>query len=238
MESRTNFIKMENIQQEEERIEKFSRQYKLIHPEVLDSVKIICVGAGVGGSWEIYCLCKMGVSNVEVYDGDSVEIANTPQQLYGIHDVGKPKVIALAERIKQDVGIDIITHNERVDENTEFDITGNTIILSQVDSIEARKIIYNKVKGYPVKIIDGRIGGLGYVTYVVDCSNQTECENYEKTFEGTFVTNLSCGLRGIIFSAVNQVTEEVNIIKKILNGEPYPKAIRRDMNHYLLLETK
>jgi hypothetical protein len=213
--------------------ERYSRQYNLIPQEILNSCKVITIGCGIGGSWATYLLAKMGVKDIEVYDFDIVEDANIPSQLYGFKDIGKPKVEALRDRIKNDTDTDIIIHNEKVTNETEFDLTGNTIILLAVDTIEARKEIFSKLKGSMAYMVDGRIGGeIGYQIYGVNLSNDEECSKFEKTLEGTFVNDMPCGTKAIIYSSMDLVSQIVNIVKRVLVKERHPIYINKSVVNF------
>lgn len=219
-------------EQEMREIERYSRQYAIIPKDNMDALKLIVIGVGVGGSWATYLCAKMGISNIDIYDFDKVEDANTPAQLFGLKDVGEFKVDALAKRILEDTGIEITAFNEKVDNTTYFDLNGNTIVLNLVDSIEVRKMIFDKIRGQPVKMIDARIGGeKGYQIYAVDMLDETECVRYEKTLEGSFV-DMPCGTKAIIYASLDEVSQIVNIIKRIAVGEKYPKMINRVVTNF------
>lgn len=210
----------------------YSRQYNIISKGELDFIRLLTIGCGIGGSWVTYMCAKMGISNIDVYDFDVVEDANIPSQLFGFGDIGKYKVNALLERIKSDVGIDIEVHQEKVDSKTDLNLTGNTIVLNMVDSIEARKDIVKLLKGNFITMIDARIGGeVGYQIYVVNMSDEEEVKNYEKTLEGSFV-DLPCGTKAIIYSSLDEVSQIVNIIKRIIKGEKYPKVINKSVVNF------
>ena len=98
------------------------------------------IGAGATGSWLAYQLAKLGISNITVYDFDVVEEHNIPNQLYGMADVGKPKVEALAEMIKHQTGLDIKTHNARFEGGAY--LSGYVFVM--VDSMASRKDIVDK----------------------------------------------------------------------------------------------
>ncbi len=62
--------------------------------------KIVFGGLGLG-SVIAECALRMGFENLHLVDGDTVEISNLNRQNYTLDDVGKPKCIALCERLKQ-----------------------------------------------------------------------------------------------------------------------------------------
>lgn len=225
-------VDVETELEESKTISRYARQYNLISEEQMNSVKLITVGCGIGGSWATYLCAKMGISNIDVYDFDIVEDANIPSQLFGVNDIGRTKVGALYDRILNDTETEIVTYNEKVDSKTYFDLSGNCIVLNMVDNIESRKVITEKLRDQPVKMIDCRIGGeKGYQIYVVDMMNSEEIEKYLKTLEGEFM-DLPCGTKAIIYSSLDEVSQLVNIIKRIAVGEKYPKMINKSVVNF------
>jgi hypothetical protein len=97
--------------------------------------------------------------------------------------------------------------------------------------MEARKIVYNQFKGIPLLLIDTRMGGLGWESYVIDLNNPEECIRYEKSLDSPKV-ELRCGETSIIYTLSNLASEVSRIITLINNNEPYPKVLRRDMGSY------
>ena len=212
----------------------FSRQERIISPDLMNTAKCIVIGAGAGGGWVTLFLAKLGIANIEVYDYDTVEEANLASQIYRASDIGRSKVEALSDIIADSAETEISVVEAKVNKYTEFELTGNTIIFNLVDSIESRKEIYEKVKGLHVKIIDARMGAEAWEIQVVNCNNEEECKNYEGSFEGEFV-DLPCGEKAIIYATVNEASEIVNIVKKIINNEPYPRFIERNLKFYSFL---
>lgn len=73
--------------------------------ERLENTRVVVVGAGGWGCWTILNLSRMGFRDVVVFDDDLVELSNLNRQiLFGVDDVGKLKVDAVASRIDVDTG--------------------------------------------------------------------------------------------------------------------------------------
>lgn len=115
------------------------RQLDLFSPEKFGDKEVHVVGVGATGSYVAFMLVKMGVSNLHVWDFDSVELHNLPNQIYRLKDVGRPKVEALAEIIADATGIAITAHNETVTGGTPL----KGIVFLLVDSMNVRKDIWN-----------------------------------------------------------------------------------------------
>ncbi len=66
----------------------------------LRAARVGIAGAGGLGSNAAMALVRSGIRNLVVVDGDFVEPTNLNRQAYWPEDVGKPKVVALEERLR------------------------------------------------------------------------------------------------------------------------------------------
>lgn len=115
------------------------RQLDLFSPTKFGNKEVHVVGVGATGSWTAYFLAKIGVQNIHVWDFDSVEGHNLPNQIYRLNkDVGKLKVAALHEIIFEATGLKITIHKEMVDDKTPL----KDIVFLMVDSMDDRKKIW------------------------------------------------------------------------------------------------
>ncbi len=85
--------------------ELYSRQLKLIGEEgqlKLKKARVLVAGlGGLGSAVSIY-LAAMGVGNLYILDREVVEVSNLQRQvLYSIDDLGKPKPLAAAEKLRK-----------------------------------------------------------------------------------------------------------------------------------------
>lgn len=190
----------------------YCKQTKLLDStnEEISERKIIVYGAGSGGSHITIGLTKLGFKNISVIDFDNIEENNLPAQFYnayeenkdeeGFSDIEKidydnikrPKVEQLGWLTKIMTGTEINIVNAELTEKSDLDVEMGSIHICCLDSIEARKLVFEKLKGYPVHFIDGRIGGFNAEKYYVDMMNDKMITNYEKSLEGTF-SELECG---------------------------------------------
>jgi molybdopterin/thiamine biosynthesis adenylyltransferase len=68
----------------------------------LNSSSVLVVGVGGAGSWVVQALAHTGVGRLVLCDPDRVELSNLGRQvMFVADDVGRPKVEAAAERIRQ-----------------------------------------------------------------------------------------------------------------------------------------
>jgi molybdopterin/thiamine biosynthesis adenylyltransferase len=70
--------------------------YDLAH---LAACRVVCVGAG-GSAGFIEDLARTGIGQIVIIDPDVIELPNVARQMVYRRDVGRPKVAALAERLR------------------------------------------------------------------------------------------------------------------------------------------
>ena len=108
----------------------------------LEKLKVMIAGTGGLGTNQALQLQRIGVQKIYLYDYDQVEITNLNRQLcYGRKDIGRPKVEAAAEFLKQfDLETEITAVNEKISLATEIpkDID---IIFDGMDNFESRFIL-------------------------------------------------------------------------------------------------
>lgn len=154
-----------------------SRQLDLVPPDILDC-PINVIGAGAIGSWVALGLAKSGFKRIAVFDHDEVDIVNMSSQFYGVGDIGKPKAIALKDRISEMTGEDIMAVPEKW---KGMKLKG--IVVMAVDSMEVRKEIFEVHKGniQTAWLIDARMGAESALIYTVNPNSTEDQEFYEKT---------------------------------------------------------
>jgi len=202
-----------------------SRSKGFFDPEK-QSIKIKVVGAGSVGSWVVLGLAKMGFRDIDVWDFDTVEVANVSPQLYRKEDLGKTKVEALKQIVKEFADTDINIHNEKIEAGTNLPIDLNSVWVFCLDSLEARKLIYEKIKRLPIPIVDARMGGEGYNIQVI--LNSEQKAEYEKSLTGE-AGELPCGLKAVCYTNLSLAGETVNILKRLNNKENVPRIMFREM---------
>jgi molybdopterin/thiamine biosynthesis adenylyltransferase len=121
------------------------RQEKLFtekQQQRLEELKVMIAGAGGLGTNQALQLQRIGVKKIYLYDYDRVEITNLNRQLcYGRKDIGRPKVEAAAEFLKEfDLETEITAVNEKISLATKIpeDID---IIFDGMDNFESRFIL-------------------------------------------------------------------------------------------------
>lgn len=116
------------------------RHLSVFKPEAFGQRRVDVVGCGATGSRIAMSLAKLGVKNIHIWDFDTVEEHNCANQAFGWRHVGKPKVQALAEMLKEDVLSDYKVHAERVDGSQSL----GEVVFLLTDTMGSRKEIWDK----------------------------------------------------------------------------------------------
>lgn len=119
--------------------------------------RVVVVGAGGNGSIFMSHLCriwqawtKLGGSpfQIELWDDDTVSEANLARQCFCEADIGLPKAIVLAQRLRAFYGVPIEPKVERVVRSpAAFMEHSGLVVVGCVDNLETRRLI----QGGPLK---------------------------------------------------------------------------------------
>ena len=134
----------------------YFRQMDLVDQEALD-IPMVVIGCGGIGSLTTLALAKMGCHNLTVYDDDTIEPHNLPNQVYRMEDTGKKKVDAIGDILHSYTGARITVRPERI---AGQKLRG--VVISGVDTMADRvRIWLDSVKLNPAVplYIDARMGG-------------------------------------------------------------------------------
>lgn len=131
----------------------FWRQLDVFDPATFQK-EVHVVGCGAIGSHLIDSLVRSGILRITVYDHDSVEDHNLPNQIFTLDHVGKPKVDSICEVVSR-VGAKLTTVQEKVE---ALDISTSAYVFLAVDSMSARKTIFDSILYNPgVRLIEARM---------------------------------------------------------------------------------
>ena len=161
----------------------FSREVLLIGEENLKKLKgktVALFGAGGVGGFAAEALCRSGIGNISVFDGDKIAESNLNRQIISLKgNVGESKVKALAERLKA-VNPEINVEENEVfflPENAdEYDFTKFDYVIDAVDTVSAKLeiITRGKAAGVPVISCMGTGGKTDIEKLTVSDINATE----------------------------------------------------------------
>lgn len=105
---------------------------------------VLVVGAGGLGSPALLYLAAAGVGRIGIVDFDAVDVTNLHRQvLYGVADVGKPKLDAASARLRDlNPFVELVTHATRLTSANALEIIGAyDVILDGTDNFATRYLV-------------------------------------------------------------------------------------------------
>lgn len=183
------------------------------------------VGAGAIGSLTALSLAKMGFSNIFVFDDDKVEIENMNCQFYRFSDIGKLKVDALAELIRDFTGTIIEPIPKRY--NGEGPLPG--IVISAVDSMSARKTVWQAHVGVAPStkvIIDPRMAVETALLYVMNPMSDRDAKAYEASlYTDENAVQERCTAKATMYTAQLLSGLVAKAVKDVVTKSNYPRVV-------------
>lgn len=205
---------------------RFQRQLDILNPDKCKE-PVCIIGAGATGSFVATALAKMGMTNIKIFDKDTVEEHNFPNQMFPIEALGKNKAEAVKEVVKKYAEVDIESIPEFYDTQ---ELEG--IVISALDSMSGRKQIYENVKKNPkVKLlIDPRTGAEVFRMFTVIPSLELSCKLYEPNlFSDEEADEAPCTARAIIYSVLLVSSYICNQVKRYLMDQDFKRDIFIDI---------
>lgn len=199
--------------------EQYKRQVGLINILEFRDNPISIIGCGAIGSFVGISLAKMGLTKFILYDDDTVEEHNLPNQFFSKYNLGSRKITALDEKMVSfngDVKITAVHRKFKSDDDIK-----SIVVISCVDTMAARKLIFEKVKKSSCQLfIDTRMSGLQGQVYCIDMTKKRNIKYYEKTlYSDSEVAPGRCTERSIIFTVLGIASIVCNQIVKAFKGE-------------------
>lgn len=210
---------------------RYSRQTDLLTPDKCGK-KIHVIGAGATGSFLVLALAKMGLTDITVFDNDTIEEHNFPNQMFPLKSKGENKALALKEVVLEYTGLEIKSIPHFFDGNHELE----GIVISALDSMKGRKLIFESIKDNPKVefLIDPRCGPELFRILTVDNSLSSSKEMYEKTLHSDEeVDQVPCTARSIIYSVLNISAFLANQVKRHIMNEDYKSEVIIDMKNHV-----
>jgi len=210
---------------------RFLRQLDIVPPEKL-AFSITVIGAGAIGSAAVVTLAKMGCSNITVWDPDTLEEVNIPNQLCKLAMVGKPKVEALAKLVHELAEVQIKWTRQRY---TGQRLEG--VVVVTVDNMTTRQNVWKRTKlSRKISLlIDARMGAEFARIYTIRPVNVEEADFYEENLYGNDESeHLSCSARSIIYCPTVVAGFIALVIKQYAINHSSPREILIDLPNYLL----
>jgi molybdopterin/thiamine biosynthesis adenylyltransferase len=191
---------------------------------------VTLIGAGGIGAITAVTLAKMGVPELTVFDLDQVDEVNISTQFYRLFDVETFKAAALADIVRDFAGASVQTHNVLFDENTHPDNFANPILISAVDSIAARKGIWEAIKYEDFMwYLDARMGAEVFQLYAVHGDDYDWYDQLMSEQDDSQVEELPCTSKATIFCGALAAAHIGAAVRKIITGLPLPRMLSQDM---------
>jgi molybdopterin/thiamine biosynthesis adenylyltransferase len=199
------------------------KQDGFIDSEKVQQWKIKIFGLGSIGSIMAKQLALVGFKDITGYDYDTVDHDNIGSQEYTKEHVGMLKTQALQKLLLDRYDFPIAVIDGKLDSDTEILPEENTIYFCAFDSLEARKLLWDKLKSFPIVWAESRIGLTYQRFYIMDLRTATEeqKQKYEESLnpEGPRV-ELKCGEKGCYPSNVELVSKLVRQFVNIAEEKP------------------
>jgi glycine/D-amino acid oxidase-like deaminating enzyme len=178
----------------------FSHSTKIFDPRLAKPVTLL--GAGSVGSHVAMFLAKKGVSRLTVYDHDSIESHNVPASEYWQRDIGRYKVEALREMLREAACVEIDARRAPFTGGEPLE----RVVVACVDTMKARKAIWERLRSKRAQCdlyIDTRISKELVEVYAVHPDDPEDAAFYEHFIGYTDEeANLDmCGAHGIKYVA-------------------------------------
>jgi hypothetical protein len=217
----------------------FSRQMTLANPSYFSQKQVTVIGAGGIGAMTTLLLAKCGFERITVYDYDTLEPENVPNQMLPLqfdkdsNFLGENKVVALSWLVWIMTGQRIQIQPVRYTNQPLSEV-----VVSAVDSMAVRRDIWNVAKNDPNVsfLVDGRMAREALAIYAVDLLNEANCEWYESTFhEDSEALAVPCTEKATIYTNAQIASWITKDIVAWSCEQVWQKLVRINMSGYLLI---
>ena len=211
----------------------FLRQQDILPVEKLREAKVTLIGAGAVGSFTALTLAKMGIGHLEVYDGDSVESHNLPNQWYRLSDLGSYKVDALKAILETFSDTEVVCHSGNFSAQP---VEG--IVVSAVDSMDARMSLWRHIrKSRRVSLyLDTRMGAEVGKIFAIRPGDPEEVRIYEQDlYPSSEALQVPCTARATVYCASGLAAFTASTIGQYLADRRYRRQTVIDFRQGILI---
>jgi molybdopterin/thiamine biosynthesis adenylyltransferase len=203
------------------------RQLDIVQPEDL-ARPITIIGVGGIGSPVGLALAKMGCRRLTIFDPDTIEPHNLPNQLYRLRDVGRPKVDALADLLREYTPVDVEAVQAVVAHQTL-----HGIVICAVDSMAARAQIWSACVRFHAAVdlyVDARMGAQVGRVLAVRPVDPDDVRAYESTlYTDEAATDEPCTAQAIIFNTLGIASLVARQVAHFARNQPIELDIILDL---------
>ncbi len=212
---------------------RFRRQLDLVDQERLADLPVTVIGAGAIGSFATLVLAKMGAHGLTVWDPDTVETHNLPNQMFGERAIGQNKAEATARLVEHFEGVEIDARAESFEDGE----VGEVAVMA-VDSIKARRAIWEDLRVRPGLdvVVDGRMGAEVCELYAVRPDRPDDVRLYgESLHAADEAQEAPCTAKSTIWCAGSAASLMASMVVKFLMGRPFPRRTTFDLRQTHLM---
>ena len=200
------------------------KQKDFIDGEKLGEWKAKIYGIGSTGAQLCKQLALVGVKTIEVFDMDTVDADNIGSQEYNITHIGMKKTDAMKTFMKTAYDFDIIANFGEITKDSVILPEEKTLYFCGFDSIEARRLLWDKIKTYPILWAETRIGRDNQRFYIIDLIKRDEevIADYERTLDPSLPrSELVCGEKGSYPCSSELIGKFIRHFIHYVEGSPY-----------------
>jgi molybdopterin/thiamine biosynthesis adenylyltransferase len=187
------------------------------------------IGVGGIGAITALTLAKMGIGELILYDGDKVEEVNIPVQFHKLSDVGKPKAITV-HRLIDEFADDLTLDHRYIRFNRGTILEPTHLMISAVDSIEARKDIWKAVWARkPIWYLDTRMSAEYFQMFVVNMNNTDWYEDTLERQDDSHIPDDPCTSKATIYTGCMAAGHIGAVVRRIVTERQKPGILTHDI---------
>jgi hypothetical protein len=176
----------------------FLRHNSFFSPQDAQDFTLNIIGVGATGSWVGLLAAKMGWHNFQVWDADTVESHNCPNQIYNLSQVGSKKVDAFETTLKEFNPDIIVTKHDCFFEAEKHADCLSDYVFVAVDTNTARKDILGCLISNPSVdlVFESKMGFNHAVINVIDPFDTVQIEGLQSALlDDSEVPESACNAR-------------------------------------------
>lgn len=159
-----------------------AKSYEFFRPETCRG-RVHIIGCGAVGSTVAENIARLGLTEISLYDFDTVESKNIANQMFTEKDIGRLKTEAVARmmlRINPDIRNGLVLHNEGY---TDQNLSGHVFLC--VDNIDLRRNICetNRSNSNIASVYDFRMGLTNGQHYAADWTKSEDRDRLLRTMQ-------------------------------------------------------
>jgi molybdopterin/thiamine biosynthesis adenylyltransferase len=210
------------------------KQDAFINSKALADYTVHVFGVGSIGSNLIKQLALVGIQNIVAYDFDTVAEDNIGSQEFDMTHIGMKKTEAIQKLMKERYDYDVEIQDGKIDDDTLLLGEDKHIYFCAFDSLKARKLVWDKLKKFPIIWGESRIGTSQQRFYFVDLITKDDAwiAEYESTLASDApVVELKCGEKGCYPSNAELCAKIVRQVVNIAENKPVAKIMVSDWGY-------